>query len=540
MTGRAMRLKLAAQFSLVTSIVLIFTSAVFFYFNISTLQRTFLETYVHEVDSLGEVILRATRQEMLDNNRDRVFQVIDAVCDHSKIQNIRLINKDGLVVYSTIDSQINSRIDKIDDPGCRTCHRGEKPLTHAGTMDRSNVFINSEGMKTLGISKPIYNEESCSSASCHVHSRNLNLLGILDVAVSMDAMTAQVNDYRNNFLIQVLFLVLSLILCIAMLTRKLITQPVKTLLDHTRAVAKGDWKYVHSVPGDELGELGDAFNDMTQKLKKATDERDDWAATLETRVEVRTRKIQEMQSVLIRSEKLASLGELVAGIAHELNNPLTGIMIHAPMIAEDPLLDPSLRDDCQIIIEEASRCSKIVGELLDFSRVSGIQKIRSSVNETIDRALALVEHHADFHDIEIVKKFGLDIPDLFMDASQIEQVIVNMLVNASQAMPDGGSLEIVTEQRLITDTVAIQLTDTGMGIPDHNLEKLFDPFFTTKGHKGTGLGLSVSYGIIESHGGEIHVRSRMGEGTTFTIELPLALNEDGETEGNGDPVIGDQ
>jgi two-component system NtrC family sensor kinase len=504
-----MRLKLVAQFSLVTSIVLIFTSAVFFHFNISTLQKTFLETYVHEVDSLSEIILRATRQEMLNNNRERVYQVIDEICDHSKIEHIRLINKDGFVVYSTNEVEINTQIDKIDDPGCRTCHRGEKPLTHAGSMDRSNIFNNPNGMKILGISKPIYNEEICSTGSCHVHSGDLSLLGILDVAVSMDAMTSRVNDYRNNFLIQVFFLVSSLILCLILLTRKLITQPVQTFLNHTRAVANGDWKYVDSVPGDELGELGEAFNEMTQKLKAAREERDEWAATLETRVEVRTRKIQEMQSVLIRSEKLASF-------------------------------DPTLREDCKTIIEEAKRCSKIVGELLDFSRVSGIQKTWSSVNETIDRALALIEHHADFHDIEIIKQFGMDIPELYMDASQIEQVVVNMLVNASQAMPDGGSIKIITELRPSGGTVEIQLTDTGVGISDQNLEKLFDPFFTTKGHKGTGLGLSVSFGIIESHGGEIHVKSKVGEGTTFTIELPLTLTEDSEPEGNGDPVIGDQ
>ena len=351
--------------------------------------------------------------------------------------------------------------------------------------------------------------------------------------MSMDAMTSRVNNYRNNFLIQVFFLVSSLILCLILLTRKLITQPVKTFLDHTRAVANGDWKYVDSVPGDELGELGEAFNDMTRKLKVARDERDEWAATLETRVEVRTRKIQEMQSVLIRSEKLASLGELVAGIAHELNNPLTGIMIHAPMIAEDPRLDPNTERGLQNhhrgsqeMLENRWRAARFFPRVR-HSENHGAASMRPSIE-----LLPLIEHHADFHDIEIIKQFGTDIPGLFMDASQIEQVVVNMLVNASQAMPDGGSIKITTELRPSAGTVEIQLTDTGVGISDQNLEKLFDPFFTTKGHKGTGLGLSVSFGIIESHSGEIHVKSKVGEGTTFTIELPLTLTEDGETEGN--------
>ena len=238
-------------------------------------------------------------------------------------------------------------------------------------------------------------------------------------------------------------------------------------------------------------------------------------------MEKRTHEIKEMQSVLVRSEKLASLGELVAGIAHELNNPLTGIMIHASLISEDPHLDDSLVEDCQTVIHEASRCSKIVKELLDFARVTDPQKEMQPVSKVIDRTTALIEHHVDFRDTEIIKEYDPDLPEILMDASQIEQVLINMMINASQAMQQGGKLVIRTGVNASRKHIYIKIADTGCGIPEENIEKLFDPFFSTKGHKGTGLGLSVSYGIIRSHGGDIEVESKPGKGTTFTITLPI-------------------
>lgn len=516
-----MRLKLIVQFSLVSSIVLLFTSALFTYFNLETLKKTLLGLYIERADSLSETIIRATHHEMLRNDRSRLMAMIQEVSAHGEIRRIRLINKDGIITYSSDVQEIENLVDKADEPGCRTCHLAGKTLTHATSMDLSRILKDKEGRESLGIIKPIYNEEACSSAPCHVHPEDLHLLGVLDLSVSTDEMNAQINDYRNNILVQILFLVLSISLCLTLLTQKLVNRPVKLLLEHTRAVARGDWRLIDTTPGDEIGELAEAFNEMTRKLKKAREDREGWAATLETRVEERTRELKEMQSVLIRSEKLASLGELVAGIAHELNNPLTGIMIHAPMIASDSRLDEDLREDCQTIIREAKRCSKIVGDLLDFSRVSDPHKTMSSINSVIDRTLTLVEHHPDFHDIEIVREYDEEIPEVLIDAGQIEQVLVNMLVNASQAMPDGGRLTIRTLNLPEEHSILIQLSDTGIGIPEKDQEKLFDPFFTTKGPKGTGLGLSVSYGIIESHGGIIEVDSRVGEGTTFSITLPI-------------------
>ena len=528
-----MRLKLIVQISLITGIVLLFTSLLFGYFNISTLKRAFLQSAVSDLDHLSETIFRSVFHQMLENDRDQIQVAIGEMGKQKGIERIRIINREGTLAFSTRRTEIGTTFDKERAPACMVCHNNEMSrddssflaqrgcLEDPSSLARSRMFLDDNGKKVLGLIRPIYNEKTCWTGACHAHSRDTRLLGLLDITISADPMLAMIRNYRNNTVIQIFFLILSISLCLTLLTRKLIIQPVHTLLEHTRAVGKGNWRLVKSVPGDELGELAEAFNDMTGKLKKAREERDEWAATLETRVEERTREIKEMQSVLVRSEKLASLGELVAGIAHELNNPLTGIMIHASLISGDPRLDDGLVEDCQTVIHESKRCSKIVKELLDFARVSDPQKVMQPVSKVIDRTIILIEHNADFKEIDIIKEYDPELPEILMDASQIEQVLINMMINASHARPQGGELIIRTGVNASRDYIYVRIEDTGCGILEENIEKLFDPFFSTKGHKGTGLGLSVSYGIIQSHGGEIEVESKPGRGTAFTIILPL-------------------
>ena len=353
------------------------------------------------------------------------------------------------------------------------------------------------------------------------------MLGILDVHVDLAGVRETAAAYRNNIIVFTLVLLLILGTCLSMLTHQLINVPVGNLLEQTQRVAQGDLSTrVATYPKDELGELTEAFNNMTGKLKIAQEESQDWANTLEARVAERTEKIQRMQSKLLRSEKLASLGELVAGIAHEINNPLTGVLMFATMLEEDSRLDPALKADLGTIVHETQRCAKIVRELLDFSRESVPQKKIESINLLLDKTMSLVEHHTSFHDIEVIKEYDPKLPKILIDPSQIEQVFMNILINASQAMPTSGRLTIQTGVMEQENILYTRVTDTGMGISEENLQKIFDPFFSTKGNAGTGLGLSVSYGIIENHGGTIEVASTLGGGTSFTIKLPIIETQD--------------
>lgn len=516
-----MRFGLMLKFSIISVIVLLFTMTIFTVFNITALKGAFMELYTKDVDSLAETILHTTNHAMRVGKVEEAYELIERAGKQEHIKNIRLIDKQGIVRYSSRAGEVNTPVKKETDPSCRMCHLAGSIRVEVPTMGRSRVFNDRDSEEVLGLTRGIYNEPGCYGAPCHYHKESTRLLGVLDIVVSTAGIVSQTEKYRNNVLVELVFLVVALALCLNLLTRKLITQPVNTLLDHTRALSRGDWRIIDNAPADELGELADAFNEMTGNLKKAREDKDRWAATLESKVEERTRQIKEMQSVLVRSEKLASLGELAAGIAHELNNPLTGIVLHASIIEKNTDLQEDLKDDLSIITGEADRCARIVRNLLDFSRKREPKKRMNSINDTLDRALGLVEHLSTFHNITITREYADNLPDLLLDAGQMEQVFINMFVNASQAMEDGGTLTLWTGPDLSGDSIIVRIKDTGSGIPEENLGKVFDPFFSTKGPRGTGLGLSVSYGIVEGHGGTIEVYSKVGEGTTFTITLPV-------------------
>ncbi|MBT0652379.1 HAMP domain-containing protein [Geobacter luticola] len=501
--------------------------AIFAYINIETLEEIFLQEAVSDAENLSEAIIKTTHHQMLDDDRLRAYQMIQEVGTQNGIESIRLINKDGRIIYSTRDDEIGTFVDK-KAAACNMCHSGATPLTHASTMNRSRFFTNAQGKQVLGLAKAIYNEESCYTAKCHFHPENFRVLGVLDVVVSLDKVMAITSSYRYKFTSLTVFLLLLIWLSITLCTQALVSRPVKQLLKHTNLLARGELNSkVLTSSSDELGELASSFNTMTISLKKARDELEDWGRNLEVKVEERTHQLKQIQDQLIRSEKLASLGELVAGIAHEINNPLTGILVFSSLVGDDPRLNPELKDDLEKIRRETQRCAKIVRGLLDFARESVPHKIPTQINDLIDASLDLVTHQSSFHDITVVREYQHTLPQVLVDPNQIEQVLVNMLLNASHAMASGGKLTVATGLTCGDNRLFVSISDTGCGIPEENLGKIFDPFFTTKENLGTGLGLAVSYGIVESHGGNIEVQSTVGVGTVFTIRLPLP--SDGES-----------
>jgi two-component system, NtrC family, sensor kinase len=300
-----------------------------------------------------------------------------------------------------------------------------------------------------------------------------------------------------------------------------ITNPLRRMVAATNQIAQGDLnQHVRLDSRDEIGQLAQSFNQMTERLKAANENLIQWGKTLEKRVEERTRELRETQGFLVQSEKLASLGKMAAGVAHEINNPLTSILLNTHLMLEKLDERHDFFENLSLIADETSRCTEIVKGLLEFARQNPPQKTFTNVGDLIERTAQLLENQAAYRNIRIVTDFDHGLPPIRLDKGKIQQVFWNLMLNAFEAMPKGGQLTISGRFSPDKKYVQLQFIDNGVGIAQENINKLFDPFFTTKS-SGTGLGLAVTYGIIEQHDGKIEVKSEIGQGSVFTLSFPV-------------------
>jgi two-component system NtrC family sensor kinase len=349
-----------------------------------------------------------------------------------------------------------------------------------------------------------------------------DIIGILYVGMLEKPYIDTSNRVMLTFVWIASLCVVGLLIILYFSTNRIIN-PLLRMVKATQQIAKGDLSHKVVVRSkDEIGLLANSFNTMTSDLRTANEELLDWGRTLEKKVEERTQELTKMQAHLIQSEKLASLGKLAAGVAHEINNPLGGILIYSHLLLEDTPKDSPYYENLKKIAKETSRCKDIVKGLLEFARPKDPEMLQLDINAIVEKSLYIIEGQALFQNIKIEKELAPDLPKIVGDSAQLQQVFMNIILNAAEAMNGDGTLTLRTQLNGNDKFIDIGFIDTGHGISEEDKKRLFEPFFTTKEvGKGTGLGLAISYSIIQKHLGTINVASEKGKGSVFTVKLPV-------------------
>lgn len=502
-------------------LVVVVIEGVFLYLNIRSLSQQMIEKTEEEAFNLSETIRLSIRYAMIKDRRDEYQRIIDDVAQRKGIVEVRIFNKAGEITVSSDRTKVGTVVD-MKAEACYGCHREGEARVLLPSDSKTRIYHTEDKKRLLGLINPIYNEPSCFPC----HPRTINVLGVLDTMVTLEEFDKERAQLYNRMMLSGVVSVVVLSLLLGLLFTRFVERPINRLLAATKRAAEGDLDQTVRIKShDELGELSDSFNHMILELKRSRDAIEGWTQTLEKRVEERTHELQQVQNQLIRAGKMAALGELAAGVAHEINNPLTGVLTFSSLILKKMDEAHPWRRDMENIVQQTTRCRNIVKGLLDFTRQRKPDKRVTDLHQLIDRTLDLLENQARFQNVKINKEYRDDLPRVSIDGDQIQQVFMNILINAADAMGDhGGTLTIRTA--VLDGMVEIAFADTGCGIPQEHLSKVFTPFFTTKETgKGTGLGLAISYVIVQGHGGDIEVESEVGKGATFRVKLPIETSE---------------
>ena len=508
--------------------------------NSRTQEQQLLDEVILAADQLSRSITSATWEAMLMDQRGAAYKIMKTIALKQGIDRIRIFNRDGGLMFSTAPNEL-PRLDKSAEL-CAPCHLSERPLVKPGVKSRARVFQGADGHRKLGMITPIYNEPACSRADCHAHPAAVSVLGVLDIDMDLGRVDVEMGAIRERTLLMIVLEIVLIGIFIVFFTRYFVSKPIERLIEGTQAVSamKLD-QPIEIRSSEELSELASSFNLMRERLQEAVSKNTELTQNLESKVEERTAQLQAAHEKLKTSDRLASLGTLAASVAHEINNPISGVL-NLSMLMQRILRDDGIppdrvkeyREYLQQVTQETSRVGRIVADLLAFSRRSKPQRSLADLNAVIRRTLALITHKLELARVEVRTELAEPLPSVYCDSSQIQQVVLNLLLNAAEATRGAGLIVVRTRPVYQGNQVILEVQDNGSGIPPDILKHIFDPFFTTKEEgKGVGLGLAVVYGIIDSHEGEIEVDSKVGQGTTFRVILPMAtpMETDNAVEG---------
>jgi two-component system NtrC family sensor kinase len=512
---------------LLGTFLLLILFGIYSYFSVRFYTDQMMSEVIQSANRVSDVIKSSTHYSMLQNRKDDVYEIIKTLGRQPGIDGIRIYNKRGEITFSTEKSEKGSVVD-LRAEACYGCHNGLQPLDSVPAGSRMRIYKAADGHRIVGLINPVRNEAQCSDAGCHSHPTEKTVLGVLDVRMSLDKVDTVIAESQLQMIVVAFVLFLIVGTGSYLFLSSTVLLPVKRLIDGTNAVSSGDLD--HEIPirtKDEIGVLAHSFNAMTQSLQRAQKENRDWAMTLEERVRDKTAELQRVHQQIMQIEKMASLGKLAATVAHELNNPLEGILTYAKLIGrrlkrieqKPPDVEQTI-EDIELIQRETERCGTIVKNLLLFSKKQVGEFALVPVRQIIQKSEQLVKHHFQISNVQFEVMLPAEEMFLLCDENQLEQAMVALFVNAVEAMPGGGKLIVEVQRGRAKSDVNIIVKDTGVGIVQEDLPHVFEPFYSTKKNgQGVGLGLSVVYGILERHGGRISIQSEPGKGTTFIMEF---------------------
>ena len=516
--------RLGVKATAVITLLALVSGAALVTMSLRTQQAYLTAEVVRGAAQFSDTIKASTYHFMLSDERMVAYRTMEMIGRLEGIEQVRMLNKDGRVTFSTDRSEVGRLVDKRAE-ACYACHAAGQPLVRLNVPSRSRIFTRN-GHRVLAMITPIYNEKSCSSAVCHEHPAEKQVLGVVDIAISLEDEDRAVAALGRRTTLVSAFGILLLATTVGLFVRGHVIRPLREIVAATERISQGDLSHaVEMRRTDEIGLLAASFNGMTTSLQQARSDLQALNESLERQVEERTTALKSAQAQLVQSEKMSSLGKLAASVAHEINNPLAGILTYAKLLVrlhEEGELTEKARESCarnlRLVQRETERCSAIVRNLLDFARQRPPSLKDIDVSAVVEEALSLLSHRLRMQDVTLQKDLP-PMPLVKADFGQLRQSFVNIALNACEALNKGGTLTVTS--RAVGNMVEVAIADTGPGIAPEHLSHILDPFFTTK-EKGTGLGLSVVYGLIDRHGGTLDIKSQVGQGTTVIVRLPVA------------------
>lgn len=424
--------KIGIKLIVAVGVITIVIIGVYSYFTIQAQSQALLSQAEIQANKLSETIKNSTHSSMLLNKKDEIHAIINAISQETSITEIRVLNKEGRIMFSSQKDLIGQMVDKQAE-SCYACHTADEPLEKLPINERVRVYkIHPDSSRILGVINPIYNDKSCWEANCHAHPKDQKVLGVLDVKMDLTDVDKQIASSQFSFILFALIAIVALSIIIAFFVRKWVGKPVNELVKATNQVSSGNLNYTIKTLGhDELGTLASSFNNMTKKLAEA--------------------RLQ-----LFQSDKMASLGRLAAGVAHEINNPLTGVLTYSSFLLKRTKDSPELQEDLQVIVRETKRSREIVKSLLDFARQSIPKKQYSDLNEIINNALSVVNNQLSLKQIRLEKNLDVHLPQIKVDTNQMQQVFINLVVNAADAIGENGGLIKITSNTISLSSYGVE------------------------------------------------------------------------------------